>query len=111
MFKYLLPLSLSTLFAFCTGAQPLNNKKSFTRQDTLRGSIGPERAWWDVQHYEITVQPDIASKSIRRKTTIRYKVLPGQTTDYMQIDLLQPMIIDSIFYNGKLYINYPGMHY
>ena len=39
-------------------AQPLNKKKNFTRQDTLRGSITPERAWWDVSKYKIFVQPD-----------------------------------------------------
>jgi hypothetical protein len=29
-------------------SQPLNKKEKFTRQDTLRGSIGKGRDWWDV---------------------------------------------------------------
>ena len=70
---------------FCTLysciAQPLSHKKKFTRQDSLRGTIGPQRAWWDVLHYDITVQPDYSNKTISGKTTIRYKVLPNQTTD------------------------------
>ncbi|MBK8339928.1 MAG: hypothetical protein IPK99_07990 [Flavobacteriales bacterium] len=37
----------------------------FTQADTLRGSIGPERAWWDVTHYDVSVTPDYASRSIR----------------------------------------------
>lgn len=92
-------------------AQPLGEKRSFTRQDTLRGSVGPERAWWDVLHYDVRVQPDYNDQSIRGKTTIRYKVLPGRQSDYMQIDLQQPLTIDSLFYNGKLYINYPPKPY
>ena len=29
----------------------LQNKTLFTKQDTLRGSITEERAWWDLNHY------------------------------------------------------------
>jgi len=111
MLKYgfLFFMALSLAFSMC--AQPLHSKTSFTRQDTLRGTIGPERAWWDVLHYDITVQPDLAAQTITGKTTIRYRVLPGQTTDFMQIDLQEPMILDSIFYNGKMYINHPRIPY
>jgi len=106
---FILPL---LIIGFCScQAQPLNGKQSFTKQDTLRGTIGPEREWWDVLHYDITVRPDFASKSITGKTTIKYKVLPGQRTDYMQIDLQDPLVIDTIFYDGKLYINYPARPY
>src|SRR3954463_7139103 len=89
-------------------AQPLNKKINFTHQDTLRGSIGPERAWWDVLHYDVAVTPDYNAKSIKGKTTIRYRVLPNQQSDYLQIDLQRPLAVDTIFYDGKMYINYPG---
>src|SRR6476660_2814257 len=95
----------------CTTAQLLNHKINFTHQDTLRGTVGPERAWWDVLHYDVNVTPDFASKSITGRTTIQYKVLPNQKTDYMQIDLQQPLTIDSLFYDGKMYINYPPHPY
>ena len=99
------------LLASCTTAQPLNTRKKFTKQDTLRGSIGAERAWWDVLHYDVEVTPDYDNKSIQGKTTIEYKVLPGQASDYLQIDLQQPLTIDTIYYNKKLYINYPAKPY
>ena len=83
----------------------------FTRQDSLRGTIGPERAWWDVLKYDIAVTPDYNSKSIKGKTTIQYKVVQDVHNDYMQIDLQQPLKIDELFYNGKLYINYPAKPY
>lgn len=92
-------------------AQPSSKNQVFTKQDSLRGSYGPERSWWDVQHYNIEVTPDYNNKSIRGKTTISYKVLPGQTTMYMQIDLQQPLTIDSFFYDGKFYITDPSRPY
>ena len=54
---------------------PLSKKEHFTRQDTLRGSITPEREWWDLNYYNlnIKVQPD--KKYIAGYNIIRYKVL------------------------------------
>jgi aminopeptidase N len=94
----------------CT-AQPLNQKGKFTHQDTLRGTIGPEREWWDVLHYDIHVAPDYDAKSISGETTIQYKVVKDKYSDYLQIDLQQPLKIDTIYYDGKLYINYPRKPY
>lgn len=109
--KFLVLLPGFLLLMSCSMAQPLNQKKKFTKQDTLRGSIGPERAWWDVLHYNVEVTPDYNTKSITGKTTIEYKVVADRKTDYMQIDLQQPLTIDSLYYNGKLYINYPAKPY
>ncbi len=104
-------LAISLLMIRTCPAQPLNQKVKFTRQDSLRGSINAERAWWNVLHYAITVTPDYNSKTITGRTTIKYKVLPNQQSDYLQIDLQQPLKIDSLFYDGKLYINYPAKPY
>ena len=43
---------------------------NITKQDTLRGSIIPERAWWDLvsYHLDISVNPD--EKFIKGSTTI-----------------------------------------
>ena len=92
-------------------AQTLNNKEKFTHADTLRGTITPERAWWDVMRYDLEVTPDYNSKSIIGKTTIQYKIVQDAHTDYMQIDLQEPLKIDTIYYDKKLYINYPGKPY
>ncbi|MGV3529064.1 MAG: M1 family metallopeptidase [Flavisolibacter sp.] len=110
-FSLALASVVAVLFSSASYAQPLHQKQQFTHQDTLRGTVTAARAWWDVQHYNVDVTPDYESKTIKGKTTITYKVLPGQTTDYMQIDLQQPMKIDEIFYNDKLYINYPAKPY
>ena len=89
-------------------AQLLTHKQSFTHADTLRGTVTPQRAWWNVQHYDVTVQPDFATKSIKAKSVITYTVLEDTHSDYIQIDLQQPLQVDTIFYNSKLYVNYPG---
>ena len=92
-------------------AQPLNKKQSFTYADTLRGSITPGRSWWDVLRYDVEVTPDYNKKAIAGKTTIHYKIVQDKYSDYMQIDLQKPLRIDTIFYDKKLYINYPGKPY
>jgi aminopeptidase N len=87
------------VLAACTQAQPLSQKKSFTRQDTLRGTINPERAWWDVMKYDVSVTPDYKDRSIKGSTIISYKALNDGSR--MQIDFQQPMEIDSIATTGS----------
>jgi hypothetical protein len=50
----------SVLNVPCANAQVLSGNATFTKQDTLRGSVGPGRLGWNVLHYDITVQPDYA---------------------------------------------------
>src|SRR6476469_1542099 len=99
---------LSLLMIQTVVAQILNHKQIFTHADTLRGSITPQREWWDVMHYDVQVQPDFATKSIKGKTTITYRVVEDKHSEYIQIDLQQPLQVDTIFYNNKLYVNYPA---
>ena len=78
------------------GAQ---NAATFTHADTLRGSIGPARAWWDVTFYDLHVRVNPADSSVRGWNGITYQVLgPAQE---MQIDLQQPMEADSMLQDGK----------
>ena len=90
------------LFSIDVSSQILNNKQVPHRQDILRGSITKERAWWNVLKYEITVTPDFVSKSIKGKNKISFFDSGGYT---MQIDLQQPMEIDSAVINNEK-INY-----
>ena len=85
-------LSANTLFAF-------------NRQDTLRGSNGRGRDWWDVQHYKLEFGIDTAAKTISGSNTIQFKVL-GKERDSMQIDLQKPMILDSVLLVDNSKINF-----
>lgn len=73
--------------------------QSFTRQDTLRGSITPERAWWNLTFYDLTVEVNPEEKFIWGYNVIRYRVL--KEGNVMQIDLQSPMKIDKIIQNNK----------
>ena len=83
---------------FCT-FHTLSFSQTFTRQDTLRGSITPERAWWDVTFYHLDIEVKPEEKWLGGKNTIRYTVLEPQ--NIMQIDLQEPMKIEKVTQDGK----------
>ena len=90
-------------FAIFNGvkAQGLLEKKGeiFTKQDTLRGSITKERAWWDVKNYHLDIKVNPADSTISGSNTIKYQVVQEYTT--MQIDLQNPMQIYKVIQDGK----------
>ena len=99
MEKWFLLWLLSSGAALTANSQLLVNKEKFTAADTLRGSLNPQRTWWNVLRYDLTVQPDFTTRTIRGKNTILFSfVEPVQT---MQIDLQVPMQIDSIIWNTE----------
>lgn len=78
------------------------NQTAFTKADTLRGTLTPERTWWDVQRYEVAVTPDFTNKSISGANEIKYKVVqPNKGNTAMQIDMAAPLVIDSVVYNHR----------
>ncbi len=89
------------LFSISGNAQGLLGKKAevFTRQDSLRGSITAERAWWDLKYYHLDIKVNPADSTISGSNTIRYKVLKSQNK--MQIDLQEPLKITKVTQDGK----------
>jgi hypothetical protein len=74
-------------------------KTSFTRIDTLRGTNSPLRSWWDVTFYDLRVAISPGDSSIRGWNGISYRVVrPG---DQMQIDLQPPLVVDSMVQDGQ----------
>ncbi len=85
------------LFQVGVFAQPQSSP--ITRQEMLRGSITPEREWWDVQHYDLWVQFMPETRMIKGSNTITFKTLkPGRK---MQIDLQTPLIITKITHGNE----------
>ncbi len=81
-------------------AQSPTDTMRFTHADSLRGSDGPARAWWDVTFYNLHVRVSPADSTISGWNEIAYRVTePG---DEMQIDLQEPMQVDSIRQDGYL---------
>ncbi|MNP99816.1 Aminopeptidase N [compost metagenome] len=81
-------------------AQSLLGKSDmvFTRQDSLRGSITKERAWWDVKYYHLDIKVNPSDSTITGSNMIRYQVL--QEYNRMQIDLQNPMEIQKVTQDG-----------
>ena len=73
--------------------------QEFSRQDTLRGSITGERAWWDLNYYHLDIEVKPDEKFIAGSNTIRYKVLNEE--QIMQVDLQPPLKIEKITQEGK----------
>ena len=71
----------------------------FTAQDTLRGSITAERAWWDLNYYNLDIEVNPYEKYISGSNTIRYRVL--SENQVIQIDLQSPLTITKITQDGN----------
>ena len=89
--------ALALVLAASTNAEA-QERRTFTRADTLRGSIGPARAWWDVSFYDLRVRVNPKDSSISGMNRITYRMLELGTE--MQLDLQQPMVMDSVVWGG-----------
>ena len=89
---YFLLLFLAVMTSVCA-------QEPFTRQDSLRGSITPERAWWDLTYYDLSVQVSPESRSLSGTNTIHYTVLTPESR--MQIDLQPPLEIEAVEQDGR----------
>lgn len=98
-----------------TYAQLTEQSIAYTRADTVRGSLLPERTWWDVLHYEIDIEPDYNSKTLTGKVDLQFKILDSGSV--MQIDLQLPMNITKVMLGdqslsykreGNVYYVIPG---
>lgn len=74
---------------------------SFTHADTLRGSNGPGRNWWDVMHYDITVEPDYDSRQIKGQSIMVARFKEDIKTAEAQIDLQEPMKLIHVWVDNE----------
>lgn len=101
MNKYASIIFIAFLISNNANAQGLlgNKEEVFTRQDSLRGSITKERAWWDLKYYHLDIKVNPADSTISGSNTIRYKVLTQ--SNRIQIDLQEPLKISKVIQDGK----------
>lgn len=92
-------INLISSVLFFTLSTATYSQQKFTKADTLRGSITPERAWWDLNHYHLAVEIFPETKSIKGSNTIRYKVISEHQV--LQLDLQEPLKITSIVQEGE----------
>ena len=91
--RFILMLCLSLSLSITAIAQSPLKTATYTHADTLRGSNGPGRDWWDVTKYDLHVKFNIEDSTISGYNVIQFKVL--KKGSLMQIDLQAPLIMDS----------------
>lgn len=87
-------MRILVVLAIATSVAQAQSTERFTRADTLRGSNGLARSWWDAEFYDLNVRVNPADSSITGSNAITYKVL--RPAREMQIDLQVPLQIDSV---------------
>lgn len=93
-----LALLLALLLACPLGAAAQTDAP-LTRADTLRGTVTPERAWWDVTFYDLAARIDPAARDVRGSVGITYRVRDAARA--LQIDLQAPLVVDSVVQDGR----------
>lgn len=93
--RFLYALLMAVFFLAPIAAQ----SQSFSHQDSIRGSITPERSWWDLTFYKLYIKVNINEKSIKGHNTIFYTVITSGKR--MQIDLQPPLNITKVTQDDK----------
>jgi hypothetical protein len=64
MIRKLIIVAIAVFLQMHFGASYLlGQTEKITRQETLRGSVTPEREWWDLLHYDLNVEFFIVHES------------------------------------------------
>ena len=88
--RFFLTIFFCVFLSFLSFSQGLmDQKNNTTRQDTLRGSITPERSWWDLNYYHLDISVNPEKKYIEGSNLVYYTVL--SSNNVMQIDLQEPL--------------------
>jgi aminopeptidase N len=93
--------------AFVFFAKTVAAQDVFTRSDSLKGALNPDRTCFDVVYYRLHVTPDIKNKTIKGTNTIRF--ITRDQTRKIQLDLASQFRIKTVLWeNVKLRIERDG---
>ena len=90
----LLGLLCNVMLVLGLPAQEPEVPDGFTRQDALRGAITAERSWWDVQHYDLSVEFFPETKRIAGSNAITFTAVADGKR--MQVDLQPPLAVTRV---------------
>ena len=98
--RKLLTLAIAALVLAQTGStRLLAQTENISRQEMLRGSITPEREWWDVLHYHLKVEFLPETRRLKGSNVITFKTL--KAGNKMQIDLQAPLAITKVTHGSS----------
>jgi len=116
MNKITLSILAFLLFTTIANAQLLQGKQEFTRADTLRGMLSPERTCYDLNYYHLDVKIDIENKSISGSNEFNFTATKDFTL--LQFDLFNNLNVEKVVYNGQelpfkrefnaVFVTFPG---
>jgi aminopeptidase N len=87
------------LLLILVGYNTLSAQETFTKKDTLRGSLRTERNCFDVLRYDLNITINPIAKSIVGFNDISFKTI--ENTTKIQLDLFENMSVDSIVFKGE----------
>ncbi len=99
MRRYQLTLLLGLFLCTCAPAQDFFAHRVFTVQDSLRGTLGPSRANYDVTYYELHLDVDVVDHVIEGWVDMDYTILGD--LPLLQLDLYENLQIDGIEQEGQ----------
>lgn len=100
MRRLLFIIGVSTLFVNSSNAQlGAGIPEKFTRKDSLRGTLSPERANYDVRYYELDLKIDIDKKYLSGSNIIQFDVI--KSLSVLQFDLFENLKINKVEWQGK----------
>lgn len=87
-------MTFFVLFLLLAASGGYAQTASFTRADTLRGTLSPLRTCYDVRYYHLDIRIDPSTKSVAGSNRILFTA----TTDFhrMQVDLFANMNVEKI---------------
>src|SRR5690606_2328760 len=91
-------LSLS-LFVPRSNAQLMQAKEQFTRADSLRGSLTPERMAYVILYYNLDMKVDIDNRFISGSNLLKFKA--NSDFERLQFDLFENLKVEKVVYKKK----------
>lgn len=85
-----------TLLAICLQFPIWGNSQPFSRQDSLRGGLRPERDFYDIHYVELELEFDIEGQEIAGNCELRFNRMTSVPCQKMQLDLASQFLIDRI---------------
>ena len=102
MFKSFHQIGLFVVFLLTSviaHGQLLDGKpERFTRQDSLRGALRPERTCFDVRHYALDLDLDFDKQYLDGAVKMTFDIL--EPTKRMQLDLFENMELVDVLYDS-----------
>ncbi|TMZ38943.1 hypothetical protein EMG21_33380 [Klebsiella pneumoniae] len=98
-FTFFFCLVACLIFSNLSFAQLFNKKETFSRADSLRGTLSPLRTAYEIEKYNIDIDIDPEQKRISGSN--RFEIIAKENFNQIQIDLFDNLNIDSIKYQDQ----------